>query len=812
MSARENRLGSRGGVPGVHRTTVHPPGSSQPRTLNALKTGMPSNAGMTSAAVQWICVVLVLLSSAIFLVTEADGNRSAGAMAAEIVIWSGSVIVAAWWMRQRLSRVQDVPYMMPLFVAIVVLSLLWEPVQRSLLDSGRPFEMLIMFSQKNLILTLAVFSCWISCQRLALIIATFLTIFCAVMSGDRVVYGMVAAYGVVATAWLVASYWETVRGRLVNRERDGIPGVWALAVSAIPLVLLLTMTSQGNNAIQAVRGFFPGSGGDQDSDPFSRGGVNDGAALVAGKDQIRSFAPIEDAPFADSDKPSLFDVVNDQFEEPAKKIKDMDRSVALPPALMAEVDQRLAKSQQASREFSTLRRNSDTKAKPIRDLSSRALFYVSGRVPLHFRMETYDVYDGIDWYPEAEDHGMHGMALLTLGGKPWLRIPCGNRSLGLFGHSETHAIKVVNLRTNLIPSPLDLRGIHIDKMDRADLYDWHKHGMIQLNRKALPELTAIQLMSERIDRGRLDDHPRLMMSAPMDSHYLQEPQTLHMRAVHDLAVQWTEGVPFGWKQVSAICERLQSEYVLDRKAVPPEECQFPVGDFLFRTRRGPEYLFASSAAMMLRSLGYPTRLVSGFYASPDNYDARKRHTSVGVSNVHFWCEVFVGAGTWVTVEPSPGYFVLEPPPTFWQEVTLAIRSAVLFAWRHWILSLITVTAAVLLVIFRRVVLDCFFTMCWKFLPAGSPRRRILQTVRLLDRRLRYAGAPRRRGMTYQRWMKTHPAVAGVSPTFSHFAGVAGWAAYAPETARPEVEDISECCQRIQLELSLRNCRKVASVV
>ncbi len=144
----------------------------------------------------------------------------------------------------------------------------------------------------------------------------------------------------------------------------------------VPLILLLAFTPQGNTMMQSLQGFMPGSGGDQDSDPFSRGGVNDGEALVAGKDQIRSFAPIEDAPFADSDQPSLFDVVNDQFDEPVRKMKDFDKSIALPPSLMAEVNQRLAKSKQAAREFSTLRRNSEGKQQRIKDLPSKALFYV----------------------------------------------------------------------------------------------------------------------------------------------------------------------------------------------------------------------------------------------------------------------------------------------------------------------------------------------------------------------------------------------------------------------------------------------------
>lgn len=764
---------------------------------------------LTDAALQWLCVSMTLIAAAVFLVTEADGNRSAIAMTVEMLGWSAVVIAAAWWVRRKVAALPETSFMMPLLILVVLLSLAWEPIQRLVLDSGRPFEMLIMFSQKNLMLALAVFGCRISCQRLAVVIAVFMTIFCAVISSDRLVQALVGCFAVLAILWLTAGYWESIRVRLLSHDQSASPRLWVGIIALVPLILLLAFTPQGNTMMQSLRGFMPGSGGDQDSDPFSRGGVNDGEALVAGKDQIRSFAPIEDAPFADSDQPSLFDVVNDQFDEPVRKMKDFDKSIALPPSLMAEVNQRLAKSKQAAREFSTLRRNSEGKQQKIKDLPSKALFYVSGRVPLHFRMEVYDVYDGLDWYPEAEDQELHGMAVLTLGGRPWLRIPCGNRSLGLFCHAETHAIKVVNLRTNLIPSPLDLRGIHIDRVDRDDMYEWHKQGMIRMNRKSLPELTAIQLMSERLDRSQLLLNRQLMMSSPMQSHYLQTPQTLHMNAITELAREWTKDVPQGWSQVEAISRKLRENYTIDRKCVPEESCEFPVGEFLFRTRRGPEYLFASSAAMLLRSLGYPTRLVSGFYARPENYDVRKRHTSVQSADVHFWCEVFIGAGTWVTVEPSPGYQILEAPPTFWMQVWTQVRSAFQIMVAHWIISL-SITAAILLSVwYRRELIDLICTWIWRLSPAATPRERILQTVRLVDRRLRYAGIPRHKGMTFERWLKSQQTPVSFSPVLSQFADAASWAAFAPDTSRSVPNDITNCCHQVQTELSLRNCRKAA---
>ena len=64
---------------------------------------------------------------------------------------------------------------------------------------------------------------------------------------------------------------------------------------------------------------------------MARDGIGNGDILVAGLDNIRSFAPIENAPFAASHDPTLYDVFDDSYNENffSKKgyIKDKKRKV-----------------------------------------------------------------------------------------------------------------------------------------------------------------------------------------------------------------------------------------------------------------------------------------------------------------------------------------------------------------------------------------------------------------------------------------------------------------------------------------------------
>jgi len=766
-------------------------------------------ARRTSSSLHGLTVGLALLASLIFMLTDADGGRSSTFLWIQVSVEFAATLGFAWLVRRRSALMNEAPMIMPLLLIIVFASLLWEPFQRWFLLSGRPFEMMVMHSQKNLMLAAAVFGCWAGCQRLSILIGVALAIFCAAIAREYRIQWLIAIYGFAAVSWLIASYWDTLRSRLIAGETRRFPLRWLIIGPSIPLLLLLASATGGQSVITSMRGFLPGSGGDGDSDQYSRGGVNDGENLVAGTDNIKSFGPIEDAPFADDDKPSLYDVFNDSFDEPVRKIKDQDRSIALPPELLAEINARMARSQQAGREFSTLRRSSRPDQKKIKDLESRALLYVAGRVPLHLRMETYDVFDGIDWIAETLTSAPRSMAIIPTNGRPWLRLPCGSRGLQLHADPETHAIKVINLRSNVIPAPLDLQALHIDQVDRADMFGWHSDTILKMERKSLPELTSIHLISECMDQSRLIDHEELTFLALSDTKRTQLPEIKQIAAVRTWAEQWTQGIPEGYRKIDAICHRLRANYALDRSARVPQECDFPVGHFLFESRRGPDYQFATAATLMLRSLGFSTRLVSGFYANPERYDARKRHTAVHSSDVHFWCEVYVGAGTWVTLDPTPGYDVLSPPPGLTQRTLSLIAAAARWILNHWLIMLLVSTAASTAFVKRRLLADRWNSVRWKIAPATTPRGRILQTVRLLDDRLRLAGQPRPSGMTLTKWLRQQLQHNSASPVLSEFLNLADWAAYGNQNVSHAVsfEVTEKCCRRIRQEFTLVEFRR-----
>ncbi len=79
--------------------------------------------------------------------------------------------------------------------------------------------------------------------------------------------------------------------------------------------------------------------------------------------------------------------------------------------------------------------------------------------------------------------------------------------------------------------------------------------------------------------------------------------------------------------------------------------------FLYENEKKEGYctLFASAMVSMVRTLGYPARVVTGYYAQPQFNDLDNYGVVLFDHNYHAWVEVYFDGMGWVTFEPTPGY-------------------------------------------------------------------------------------------------------------------------------------------------------------
>ena len=120
-----------------------------------------------------------------------------------------------------------------------------------------------------------------------------------------------------------------------------------------------------------------------------------------------------------------------------------------------------------------------------------------------------------------------------------------------------------------------------------------------------------------------------------------------------LANQWIAEISAGSSNLERarhLEQRLQSRYQYTRTPNRAEQEQSVVS-FLFATQRGHCTYFATSLALMLRSIGIPSRVVHGFYGGdPAVSDGMIR---IRRSDAHAWVEAWV-EGEWHRLDATPG--------------------------------------------------------------------------------------------------------------------------------------------------------------
>lgn len=104
-------------------------------------------------------------------------------------------------------------------------------------------------------------------------------------------------------------------------------------------------------------------------------------------------------------------------------------------------------------------------------------------------------------------------------------------------------------------------------------------------------------------------------------------------------------------KVIAVTSWLEATHEYTTKMDRRVEDGDPVEDFLFERKSGHCEYFASAAALMLRSVGVPTRYVNGFLGG--EWNAVGHHVTVRQNRAHAWVEAYLGELGWMRVDATP---------------------------------------------------------------------------------------------------------------------------------------------------------------
>jgi hypothetical protein len=162
--------------------------------------------------------------------------------------------------------------------------------------------------------------------------------------------------------------------------------------------------------------------------------------------------------------------------------------------------------------------------------------------------------------------------------------------------------------------------------------------------------------------------------------YLELPPLLDAR-VPELAHSVAFGTGSDEARAIAIAQYLRRSYGYTLE-LPSHEVRDPLAYFLFERKKGHCEYFASAMAVMLRTLGIPSRLVTGFQSGI--WNPLTELYLIRASDAHSWVEAWLPGRGWATFDPTPP----DPNPgaaSLLTKLALYADAAETF-WQEWVVS------------------------------------------------------------------------------------------------------------------------------
>jgi transglutaminase-like putative cysteine protease len=168
--------------------------------------------------------------------------------------------------------------------------------------------------------------------------------------------------------------------------------------------------------------------------------------------------------------------------------------------------------------------------------------------------------------------------------------------------------------------------------------------------------------------------------AKIAKEYLHLPEAGIDPRVAQLASQITHSAKTDYDKATVIENYLQTRFGYTLQ-LPQTEVKDPIANFLFVRKQGHCEYFASSMAVMLRTLGIPSRVVNGFRS--DEFNDITGSYVVRAKDAHSWVEAYFPGYGWQTFDPTPASSV--GTPHGWGRFALYLDAAASF-WRDWVVT------------------------------------------------------------------------------------------------------------------------------
>jgi transglutaminase-like putative cysteine protease len=259
---------------------------------------------------------------------------------------------------------------------------------------------------------------------------------------------------------------------------------------------------------------------------------------------------------------------------------------------------------------------------------------------LYLRGLAYDQYDGRSW----SHSGIRRRSLSLVADGIFFARPAGSRL------PDSQSIPI---RQDILLETLDtavLFAAPFAELVSGEFRIVQADAMGGLHLSFPPSSRIRYSVTSQVPRLLADERTAsiLAYSDPIRFHYLQVPEGLQQ--VEDLAqrVSQQSTTPFG--RMLAIQQYLLNNYRYSLEA-DTATLSHPLEEFLFTRKTGYCEHYATAMVVMLRTVGIPARLVTGFLAT--EWKEYGGYFTVRQRDAHAWDEVYFPHSGWITMDPTP---------------------------------------------------------------------------------------------------------------------------------------------------------------
>jgi transglutaminase-like putative cysteine protease len=317
--------------------------------------------------------------------------------------------------------------------------------------------------------------------------------------------------------------------------------------------------------------------------------------------------------------------------------------------------------------------------RPTRSTEVVLRVYTRAQAPVFLRTQTFDTWTGKTWTEAHEPQREVAVRVGLWEARPGsveqvrqqVRLNTYNPEAVPRGLMRT----VVQAQTKLngvVPVPTEALGA-IWMLDGADTTSqflsstmfWRTDGTASTVREkgASPIYTVLHdtRVSNPIDDGQTSDHQQLLSAVNISSE------------VRQLAQEIAGTGSSSAEKVQRIRSWMTSNIRYNLTAKDPGSGADPIDYLLFTSREGSCTHFATATAALLRSVGVPTRISTGFVAQEQ---PRLSKFVVRGRDAHAWAEVPLVAGGWLPVDTTIGAREVIPSSTTNRSVYRVLAVAV----------------------------------------------------------------------------------------------------------------------------------------